>query len=77
MNCFCLKASTSRITISLCVSLCAWRYGIAQNANPSPARSLENARVDAVDTDRGSIVLTDCPTDEQSQVRSSRCSGQR
>lgn len=75
MNRIWLRASTLRIVLCLCGSLCAWGYGVAQNSDSPPARSLENARVDAVDVDHGTVVLTDCPFTEQ--TGSNPCSGQQ
>lgn len=71
-----VKCSTLTFTLSLLLVMSAGRDGIAQNANSSIVKSLDNARIDSVDFDHGSVVLTDCPISLEAQRVSSACAGQ-
>ena len=63
------------LTICIVLVIAACPDGIAQDAKSSPVQSLDNARVDVVDVDHGSVVLTDCPPAPPIDTESGRCSG--
>jgi hypothetical protein len=71
------RAKESVLTILVCLGLTtsASVAGTAQSVNSTPAQSLANARVDSIDIEHGSVVLTDCPPEQQTGQAANRCSG--